>query len=442
MSWQRNKMMQADFFEPPDRGKMAPALIESQPQKLSKFEQFYIGALSGIGPELIRAYADPTDLPSLRIRTGALLINFIFGVVFMTIGGMPVFAAPGTFTIAVPATAALVALVKLRMECFLGLLGLHAGGKQGLRKQGLRLRFGSEDVAWFFALAVKCSADIALALVVGHMFAQVCFRQEIDTFLANSVAPQNAALVGPHRREVQAMLAASEKIKLRDAADAEKLKGEEDALRKQQVIDTRRASVRSRDQRWDAEAARQRTSSTLGAYEAKAAAAGTRAAASAKAYDDLLKNSGEKLTTLIVSDPAYVPPPNGLLAREVALAEIGKRDDHVFWGEVLIEAIGIFCEMFLLVLSICRCPTHLAQNLYYDFYKRSNARAVRLAGELRTITSPSITPIEPDDPPSAGPAAQRAARPDTPPPPPPRRGRGRPRKNTQELFAGGNGHAP
>ena len=33
------------------------------------------------------SYADPADLPSLRIRTAALLINFVFGVVFMTIGG-------------------------------------------------------------------------------------------------------------------------------------------------------------------------------------------------------------------------------------------------------------------------------------------------------------------------------------------------------------------
>jgi len=415
------------FFRPPDRGKEPTPDKDRQPLKLTGFARLYI-ALNGVGPELVRAYADPADLSSLRIRTAALLINFVFGVVFMTVGGMPVFAAAGAFNPAVPLIAILVALVKLRMECFLGLRGLYAAGKQALRKMGLKLPFSTDDLAWYFALAVKIGADIALALVVGHLFAQVCFRQELDSFLANSVAPQNAVVINVHRHEVQDMLAASLKIKQRDAADAEKLKGEEDALRKQQVLDTRRAATPTRYQRPEAETARQRTTTALNAYEAKAATSENRAVASAKAYDDLLKNSGAMLKALVEADQGYTEPPNGLLARLGALREIGRRDGHVFWGEALIEAIGVFCEMFLLVLSIARCPTHLSENLYYDYLKRSNARAVRLAGKLMAVNSPSLAPRDPDDPPPEAPSPMAATPSGTPPSQPPRRGRGRPPK--------------
>jgi hypothetical protein len=423
--------MQSDFFEGHDREKGPPTPRESEPLKLPISTQLYIG-LSGIGAELVRAFADPADLSSLRIRTAVLLVNFVFGVVFMTIGGMPVFALPGTFNPAVLAIAILIALVKLRMECFLSLRGLYAAGKQALRKQGLRIPFGSDDVTWYFALFVKISADICLALIVGHLFAQVCFRQEIETSLAKVVAPQNAVLTGTYRAKMQEMLAAAERAKQRDVAEAEKLKGERDALRRQQVAETRRAALPSRGRQSETAAAgRQITNSTLSAFEAKTAAAETQASASSKAYEDLLKNSGPRLRALMDNDPAYVPPPNGLLARLSALRAIGSQDDRVFWGEIAIEAFGVFCEMFLLVLSIARCPSHLSENLYYDYYKRSNFRAVRLAGELKTIKSPPLAREEPVDPPppSSG-AASAQAQSDTPPGPPPKRGRGRPPKAT------------
>jgi hypothetical protein len=176
-----------------------------------------------------------------------------------------------------------------------------------------------------------------LALVIGNLVAQVFFRQEIETFLFNSVAPQNAAIVVQHRREVQEQLAAGLKVKQRDAADTEKLKGQADALRKQQVLNTRRAASPTRYQQPGAEAGRQLTTTTLAGYEAKAAAAETQALASAKAYDDLLKDSGIKLKALTQADPSYVAPPTGLLSATHALGEIGKQDRSVLWGERLIE---------------------------------------------------------------------------------------------------------
>src|SRR5207244_3323991 len=106
------------------------------------------------------------------------------------------------------------------------------------------------------------------------------------------------------------------------------------------------------------------------------------AASSAKTHDELLKSSGARLDAMVKADPAYVAPPEGLLARMGALRAIGKQDSQVFWGEALIEAIGVFLEMFLLVLSIARCPTHLSERLYLDYYSRSNARAVKLSKEL------------------------------------------------------------
>ncbi len=52
---------------------------------------------------------------------------------------------------------------------------------------------------------------------------------------------------------------AAEKIKQHNAGDYEKLKSEEDSLRRQQVLDTRRAATPSRARQPDAEATRQRT---------------------------------------------------------------------------------------------------------------------------------------------------------------------------------------
>jgi hypothetical protein len=263
--------MQDDLFEGRQRANDSPARA-SGPLNLPLFARLYIG-LSGIGAELVRTYADLADLSSLRIRTAALLINFIFGVVFITMGAMPVFSEPGRINWLVPVIAVLIALVKLRMECFLSLRALYAAGKMALRKQGLKIPFGSDDLAWYFALFVKVSADVCLALLVGHLFAQVCFRDEIETYLLKTVAPQNAALLIAYRPKIQEMITAAERAKQHDAAEVIKLKGERDALRRQQIGEIRRAPQLRGRQFENAAAGRQITNATLTAFEAKTAAA-------------------------------------------------------------------------------------------------------------------------------------------------------------------------
>ena len=311
------------------------------------------------------------------------------------------------------------------------LRALYAAGKMALRKQGLKIPFGSDDLAWYFALFVKISADVCLALIVGHLFAQVCFHQEIDTYLMKTVAPQNAALLVTYRPKVQEMIGAAERAKQHDAAEVIKLKGERDALRRQQIGKIRRAPQLRGQQFENAAAGRQITNATLTAFEAKTAAAESQAATSARAYDELLKNSGSTLKALTENDPAYVRPPNGLLARLGALRTISAQDAQVFRGEAAIESFGVFCELFLLVLSIARCPTHLSEELYYDYQKRSNARAARLASELRTIRSPTLSPKGAEDAPPLNDAAtsEHAHAATTSAHSPPKRGRGRPRRS-------------
>jgi len=423
-------MQPFDLFEPPPIKQEPPPRPPEPPSNPSWWVYFFL-SVGGFGSELIRAYADPADLSSLRIRTGAMVVNFIFGVVFITIGGMPVFAVSGTFNVAVPLIAVLVCSVKFTMERFLSLRGLFAAGMQAVRKQGLKIAFGSDDVAWNFAFLTKISADICLALIVGNLVAQTAFGRELTTYLAKTVAPQTAVLVNYYRPQVQAMIAASEKVKIRDAAEAEKLKGDEESLRKQQVLDVRRGTTRARDRQPEAEASRLRTNTTLSSYEAKALVAKTQAASSAKAHEDLLRSAGARLDALVKADPAYVAPPEGLLARMSALRAIGKQDDAVFWGEVLIEGVGVLFEMFLLVLSIARCPTHLSECLYLDYYRRSVERVVKVSSELKDIRSPPVVPVLPEAQPSPDIPSDASSPPsDVPPSPAPKRGRGRPRTSS------------
>jgi putative DNA-invertase from lambdoid prophage Rac len=154
------------------------------------------------------------------------------------------------------------------VDCYLTLRSLYAAGKASLRKRGLKLSFGGEDIGWADLLAVKLGADIAQALIVGALGATLFFHTEIAANQWDSVKSLNATIVAVHTREVRDRLVASKAEADRDAEEVKKLKSGEQSLRDQQVNDRRRAGRHLAPGR-QAEriAARQLTDTTLQASE-------------------------------------------------------------------------------------------------------------------------------------------------------------------------------
>ncbi len=69
-----------------------------------------------------------------------------------------------SFDSGVVAIAVLITTTKLTWERFLSLRGLYAPGKQALRKQGLKIAFGSDDMAWYFELSIELISRSPLSL--------------------------------------------------------------------------------------------------------------------------------------------------------------------------------------------------------------------------------------------------------------------------------------
>jgi hypothetical protein len=354
-----------------------------EPNKLSRFQRFLINH-SGIGIELFRAYGTTTDISALCNRATAQFATFLYGAVTMAVASQSDFGTAGSINLTpIAAAFSLAYLLFIRMDAFVNLRGLYASGKRELRKMGLKLRFGGDDVAWWCLLFAKGSVGIPAAVIAGTLSSQIFFANEIRSDLAGQVAPRNAPIVAVHTAEIDNRVRAAADQKSRDAADAAAIKTELEALRRQDVLNTTRGARRTARQQAQSETARERTTSALGAYESKSVSAEAKAKVSAEAYAGILATRNSDLRVLIESDPRFVAPPHGLLAGLLALHALAERDGFVAAGILLVDFVGISLELWILVLAIAQCPTRLSVNLYRDYLRSTAAVARALATEIK-----------------------------------------------------------
>jgi hypothetical protein len=405
-----------------------------QPVRTTRLTRFLISK-SGIGTELIDLFATTSDISALRNRAAAQGGAFIYCFGTMAIAGETTFGKPGEFD-GMPIFVAfgLAYLLCIRMDAFVNLRGLYAQGKRQLRKMGLKLPYGADDVAWWLLLLSRCSVGIAVSIIAGTLSAQCFFQQEIQEELASQVAGQNAPLLAFHTKAVDADLKVARDIRDRNARELEELNTQRGTLLKQNTrlsTSVRGASTR---QQANISAAREANSGTLGAIDTRVEAAETRASASDQAYKLREANRNADVRVRLRSDPHYTKPPSGLLASLTALEKTAAKDRVVAAGIGVIDFVGLALEAWILVLALASPPTRLAVNLYRDVLRHSAESARRLAAELKG--PPDDVGPDPNGPPNSpfrGGAAAHAPLVPEPevetPPVPLRRPRGRPRKH-------------
>lgn len=404
---------------------------------LTRFQRFLLDH-SGVGFLLFRLYGVNGDVTPLCNRAAAQFATALYAATAIAVGGLSNFGGSLLADSICILAACGLAFVFWRMDCFVHLRGLYYEGKQAVRRAGARLGFGSDDITWFGTLAARMAIGTPQALLIGALAAQGIFSNETDRYLAERVAPLNAPIIAAQTRFIDARISAAAD-EARQAAqnqrDIERLK---DVLYRQEIANTRLAARSSARQQVRNETARQVTSSAVQAYEKKAADAAATSQAAAKRYDELVRHREPDLNEAIRTDPNYIFPARGLLARLDALRNIAEQNSFVAAGIVIVDAIGVGLELWTLILALAQCPTDLAVKLYCDLMKRTSAAARDLVTAIKQPL-PDM-PFETSRPQTASdrdlhggasfkPAMGGGYTNGAAPPGSVRRGRGRPRKN-------------
>jgi hypothetical protein len=413
-----------------------------EPFELSWSDKFLLKT-GGLKPALVEKFGSSTDVTALRNRGAAELALFFYTGSVISIGAESLFGTAGSIGLPNLGIGFGLAYLFLRMDAFLHVRGLFHAGKREVVKAGARLGFGSDDVAWYSALAARTLVGVSQAVVVGTIASQILFGFEINAHLNKISAERNATVIAAHTAIFADRLKAQRETAKHDEDDAAGLKKNAAALRTQDIANSRLAARQSARQqvRPGIEKAQAMTSAALQGYENKSAAADKKAQESGKAYTDMLAVRGEVLRTAIENDPRFLPEPRGLLARLSALRAISHEDGFVAVGIVLVDLVGIGIELWILILSVAQCPTRLSVALYCEHMKSTSAAARELIAAIKQPVperthEPQVSGNEGDDRLSESPPIVGGAG-DTGSSFPPRRPRGRPRKNLVEHLPNG-----
>ena len=389
-----------------------------EPVIMSRADKLFI-RFNGNDPIALATRGTREDLATIRNQGIWKLVSFSLDAGLISVGAASV--GDGTLTPTAIGIGLFASTCLLTVDRTLANRFVYQKGKRELKRAGVsRLGFGGDDVAYGVMLGTRLVIGISKAILLGTVAAQFVFAGEIQTYQRKAVAPLNVAITAAVEREL-AVTDRTLAAQARQDTDLERA-----ANRKTEtVIRLDLANTRQAGSRTASAEKRQLTKEQLAAYEARGTLAHQNANRSGETYQNFLRDRSRLKRERIESDPAYVPPPRGLLENTTALLATTRGNIFARGAMMLFDGLLVAIEFWSVVILFGARPTIFSVNSARDYFVTRSQIARNMVALIND--EPASPPLVPDPTTEAFEAPDPLGSPSSPATAPKRRGVGRPR---------------